>query len=116
MQIIGKAQPTQQAPYVQSPSGAGQSGENSNEGHVEVIFGDSGASSAYANELNKHFIIPPGFEDFEPFEMSFELRNGKVYYINPRGSEPLVLYAAFKNSIMNADHGKRNGQYIIQIK
>ncbi len=60
----------------------------------------SWSSNEYEREFGKYFSIPPGFDGHEPFTIACEVKEGKVVYINLRGSEPLVLYAAAKDAIM----------------
>lgn len=76
------------------------------------------SSNEYVREFGRHYVIPPGFEDHEPFTVTCEIKEGKVVAINPRGDEPLVLYAAAKDALlkMNVARSKYTKKLVFIIK
>ena len=72
-------------------------------GTVEFDVGNGAVSAdAVVQEFANHFTLPPGFDDTEPFTVSFEIHEGKVTHISPHGRESLVVYTAVKDALLRS--------------
>jgi hypothetical protein len=70
---------------------------------IEFDAGEaSWSSDGIIKEIAKHYRIPPGFDDHEPFTITIDIEEYKVVNISPHGKEPLVLYAAFKEALLRS--------------
>ncbi len=79
----------------------GNAGTSTNVEYVAINLDEAPWSpNEEEREFAKFFNPPPGFDGHESFTISFEIKEGKASYVYPRGSEPLVLYAAAKDAIM----------------
>ena len=67
-------------------------------------------------EFGRHFTIPEGFEDFEPFEMTYDTDSeGNVVNISPHVKGPLVVYTAVKDAFLKSTMPQKNRRNIIWL-
>jgi len=67
-------------------------------------------------EFGRHFTIPEGFEDFEPFEMTFDTDSeGNVVNISRHLKGPLVVYTAVKDAFLKSAMPQKNRKNIIWL-
>ncbi len=80
----------------------------------EFNVGDAAMSSdKVIREIYRHLTIPPGIEDVAVFTMVFDINDkGKVVNLKPRGSEPLVIYTAFKDALLRCTMPIKNRKNI----
>lgn len=63
------------------------------------------AERALYDSIKANFYNPPGFDNHEPFSITFEIDSkGSVQNISKHGTEPLVLYTAIKQAILKASY------------
>ncbi len=73
----------------------------------------AGSSDKVIREIYRHLTIPPGINDVEVFTMTFDIDdNGKVVNLKPKGSEPLVIYTAFKDALLRCTMPIKNRKNI----
>ncbi len=91
------------APSTAAQPHSGSTNAQSSAAAVEKIEFDAEVAAWSNNdsvrEFGRHFTLPPGFEEHDPLTVTFEVHEGKVVSMSPRGSEPLVIYAAIKDAL-----------------
>lgn len=78
---------------------------------VDIHGAEPGWShNEYAQEFFRYYAEPPGFKDRETFTITFEVVDGKALSksFSPRGSEPLIIYAAAKDAILRMSFVRRS--------
>lgn len=71
------------------------------------------SSDKVIREIYRHLTIPPGIDDVDAFTMTFDINDkGKVVNLKPRGSEPLVIYTAFKDALLRCTMPIKNRKNI----
>ncbi len=113
VQETAKSEPTNSHPgspghYQQGGSYAGGAAET-----IELGDEGSGTGNDIVQEVHCHYRIPPGFEEHEPFTISFDIVDGKAAAISPRGNEPLALYAAIKDALVKSQF--QRSKYVKRI-
>ena len=73
------------------------------------------SSDAVEREFGMHLTIPAGFDDFEPFAITFDIANGKVVNIRPHKKGPLVMYTAVKDALLKSTMPKRSRKKIVWL-
>ncbi len=77
--------------------------------HFEVAVAQAALSSdAVVQEFARHFTLPPGFDETEPFTVTFDIKVGKVVNISRHGRESLVVYTAVKDALLKSTMPRRN--------
>ena len=59
------------------------------------------SSDAVEREFAKYFTMPAGFDDYEPFTITFEVKEGNVVALSPHIRGPLVVYTAVKDALLH---------------
>lgn len=63
----------------------------------------AGSLDEFTKEIQRHLAVPPGIEYVASFTLTFDLNDqGKVMNLKPRGSEPLIIYTAFKDALLKS--------------
>ncbi len=71
------------------------------------------SSDKVIREIYRHLTIPPGIEEVAAFTITFDIDDkGKVINLQPKGSEPLVMYTAFKDALLRCTMPIKNRKNI----
>ena len=98
-----------QSPEAQSLETQSQAATSSTEVVGQLAYSPESeeCTNEVIQEFRRHFNLAPGFAIDEPIRIAFEIKDGKVQNIGPRGSEPLIVYVAWKDALMKSNFIKR---------
>ena len=66
-------------------------------------------------EFGAHLSIPAGFNEFEPFTITFDIEKGNVVNIQPHAKGPLVMYTAVKDALLKSSMPTRDRKHIVWL-
>jgi hypothetical protein len=66
-------------------------------------------------EFGRHFTIPEGFEEYDPFTITFDIQDGKVVNISPHTQGALVVYTAVKDALLKSTMPIRSKKRVVWV-
>jgi len=116
-QKISSTQKVSASPPALAPSSDHVSNMELYEGDgEEVCIADIAyTEDALQQEFGRNFSIPQGFEDYESFTISFDIKDGKVVNVSPHTTGALVVYAAVKDALLKSTMPGRNRKHIVWV-
>lgn len=107
---------TQTAPIQSNPSLArNQFGQDDGD-YEEVCAANAEYSQdSMQKEFGTHFTIPEGFEEYDSFTISFDIKDGKVVNVSPHTQGALVVYAAVKDALLKSTMPLRSRKNVIWV-
>lgn len=66
-------------------------------------------------EFGRHFTIPEGFEEYDPFTITFDIQDGKVVNISPHMQGALVVYTAVKDALLKSTMPIRSKKRVVWV-
>ncbi len=99
-----------------SPSSAGEDdGDGYGDGE-EVSAADAALSEdVIQQEFGRNFTIPEGFEEYDSFTISFDIKDGKVVNVSPHSKGALVVYTAVKDALLKSKMPMRTRKNIVWV-
>ncbi len=107
-----------QAVAVQSLLSAQQEelGDATGEEYEEVHAAEAAYSEdSIQQEFGRNFTIPEGFDEYDSFTISFDIKDGKVMNVSPHTKGALVVYTAVKDALLKSTMPKRNRKNIVWV-
>lgn len=98
--------------------GAGEDdGDGYEDGDGEEVSAADAALSedVIQQEFGRNFTIPHGFEDYDSFTITFDIKDGKVVNVSPHTKGALVVYTAVKDALLKSKMPKRNRKNIVWV-
>lgn len=64
-------------------------------------------------EFGRHFTIPEGFEEYDSFTISFDIKDGRVVNVSPHTKGALVVYTAVKDALLRSKMPVKNRKHVV---
>ncbi len=110
--VLASAVPANAVPANAVPAKAGGATPEQKEVHVAEA---AWSPNDIEREFGRHFTIPAGFEEYESFTITFDIKDSKVVNVSPHTKGALVVYTAVKDALLKSTMPIKNRKHIVWL-